>query len=705
MKHPFKRLCTQEEHDKRVEEAGKLSLHPELLKCYFDLFMLKETPEENSLGLKRLSLEGFKSFEDKADLKLGKLNLLFGTNSAGKSSINEALDCLSNFSIPPEFVNNRAKNKTATISAEFNIKASNIFLDQKKIGVFPEDIYQEKDTKALSFWSSVRGGIWDVKVTLCSNDHMELAVFGLPLILGENAGTVYINAMHPLMVFYGQGNKEMQNIFADAVAEYSKNNPNKDQIEPADLLPILFPLILQRIDRKAPSFINQLLKSDIVIDKHSNDEFYCGNGKSEGESECVINSNDHGVWIRLGDENISSFTTLLPIKSLRESYLKGSFTDDLVLAQDLSVITKELISKHWCGIVIDWLIPLIGDQVCETLDEFKYEATQQTIRQNTAIYEEPSHDEIDSFVKRTSAAICRETTLTEMTVGRRTYIGPVRTRASLSDINQWGSDAKANAGELFWVLLRDFAGTLLPSHKKTLIQAINQWLGILGFDLSLQHYSRYQSKDISLTESEFNALIDQEISQTLASLIDKKPLLELVVRGANTQVDVNTVGSGFSQVLPVLVALHLCDRSLIFVEQPELHLHPALQADLADCFLHSLFPDTFPNIQTAIDRIEPLVKKEKSNSELGSQAYPSAEPNTVFIETHSEHLLLRVLRRIREVNKAEKSSFDPSQVKVFFFEKANGATTVYDLPVTEDGDFSRDWPGGFFPERDLEFEL
>jgi AAA15 family ATPase/GTPase len=75
-----------------------------------------------------------------------------------------------------------------------------------------------------------------------------------------------------------------------------------------------------------------------------------------------------------------------------------------------------------------------------------------------------------------------------------------------------------------------------------------------------------------------------------------------------------------SQVLPVLVAAYASQGSILAMEQPEIHLHPALQAELGDVFIESA---------------------------LGPRG------NTFILETHSEHLILRLLRRIRETTNGE----------------------------------------------------
>ncbi|RWO43109.1 MAG: DUF3696 domain-containing protein [Mesorhizobium sp.] len=130
------------------------------------------------------------------------------------------------------------------------------------------------------------------------------------------------------------------------------------------------------------------------------------------------------------------------------------------------------------------------------------------------------------------------------------------------------------------------------------------------------------------------------------------------------------VGFGCSQVLPVLVGgLNLFGgsdprrrRSPIFVvQEPEIHLHPNAQASLGSFFVG-------------------LAKS-------GGQQ---------FIETHSDNLVLRVARHVA------LGEISPADVKIFFVEDNEGNKTITDLDVRADGVFKPDWPGGFFPQRQLE---
>jgi hypothetical protein len=141
----------------------------------------------------------------------------------------------------------------------------------------------------------------------------------------------------------------------------------------------------------------------------------------------------------------------------------------------------------------------------------------------------------------------------------------------------------------------------------------------------------------------------------------RAPMTELVLFDERTKTVVThrDVGIGISQVLPVLVAAYGSEGKLIAMEQPEIHLHPALQAELGDVFIEAA---------------------------LGERR------NTFILETHSEHLILRLMRRIRE------GKISPDDIGVVFVEPLAHGSRFVELRIDEEGDFIDEWPGGFFEE-------
>jgi hypothetical protein len=136
------------------------------------------------------------------------------------------------------------------------------------------------------------------------------------------------------------------------------------------------------------------------------------------------------------------------------------------------------------------------------------------------------------------------------------------------------------------------------------------------------------------------------------------------------RLDFHEVGSGISYVMPILASLHSAKTS--WIAQPELHLHPAAQCEMGDVFLRAFNRGHFS-----------------------------------VVETHSEHLLLRVLKRIRQTTRGLEIDDDlrcaPEAVSVLYFDpKEDGSTEIRQMRVSRLGDFKDRWPHGFFEERGRE---
>ena len=136
---------------------------------------------------------------------------------------------------------------------------------------------------------------------------------------------------------------------------------------------------------------------------------------------------------------------------------------------------------------------------------------------------------------------------------------------------------------------------------------------------------------------------------------------ELRVRasGSSEFQDLTNVGVGVSQVLPIVVSCLLAEPgSVLILEQPELHLHPAVQSRLADLFI--------------------------AMSQLGKQ---------VLIETHSEHIIERLRLRIA----GDLTDRTHRESSVYYLELSGGLSQVRSVKITPFGGIP-DWPRGFFDQ-------
>ena len=183
-------------------------------------------------------------------------------------------------------------------------------------------------------------------------------------------------------------------------------------------------------------------------------------------------------------------------------------------------------------------------------------------------------------------------------------------------------------------------------------------------------YNHSPLKNVLAAITDTDDLSQNWVQEMIGSHSEVLQDLVLIDKRTSTPVSHRDVGIGVSQVLPVLVSSYAYTNKLLAIEQPEIHLHPALQAELGDVFLESALGDN---------------------------------GNTFLVETHSEHLILRILRRIRETTDGElpegMPGITPEQVAVLYIQPGRDGVEVLHIPVTADGEFERTWPEGFFAER------
>lgn len=97
------------------------------------------------------------------------------------------------------------------------------------------------------------------------------------------------------------------------------------------------------------------------------------------------------------------------------------------------------------------------------------------------------------------------------------------------------------------------------------------------------------------------------------------------------------VGFGVSQILPIIIqGIYMSKEETLLIEQPEIHLHPKMELDMADYLIE-------------------IAKSERC----------------VIVETHSDHIINRVVHRVME-----KYEILCEMVKIYFIENKTGEAKI-----------------------------
>ena len=214
------------------------------------------------------------------------------------------------------------------------------------------------------------------------------------------------------------------------------------------------------------------------------------------------------------------------------------------------------------------------------------------------------------------------------------YVGPLRDRPRRR--YQWQGSSPTFVGPRG----ENTVAAILAARR------LNRTIKALGFEENLGYWLKHMG------------LIEQFAVVEIGSGTNLYEL-RVSVAGSSTSVSMTDVGFGISQVLPVLVQVfYSTPGTPVILEQPEIHLHPAAQSGLGDVLLGAV----------------------KDN---GTQ---------LIVETHSEHLLHRIQRRIAE------EGISKDDVELYFIDVEDGRSEIHELKVDEYGNITN-WPQDFFGDE------
>lgn len=266
----------------------------------------------------------------------------------------------------------------------------------------------------------------------------------------------------------------------------------------------------------------------------------------------------------------------------------------------------------------------------------------------------------------------------------RTYrhLGPIRAVPDLSSIAQRSpSPDRWIDGMAAWDLLSADAERT-DSKRGEIVSRVNAYLQEenrlnLGYSLVAETVRDIPVDSSLATILERFVIAPEEfegeaaLKAGYAEILERntRSLLQLIDLRRDVPVNPSDIGAGVSQVIPVLVCVLDSLSKVTAIEQPELHLHPAVQCSLGDLF----------------------IREANKNSD-----------RLFFVESHSEHLLLRLMRRMRETHQGEEPSPDlalgPETMTIIFVETFEGRSVYREMPLNVRGELVKSKPGGFFEE-------
>ena len=563
-------------------------------------------------------LKNFQSISKPTFINLEKLTFFYGPNSAGKSSIIDALRLIkyaavendTEFNTGYHFRKNSHKESNASLGIEFIAGQLN-YQDNPDINKWSGIPDSTGDHDHWEFHKKLIGN--KVQVEFADNcNSLKVAINGQPLF-EITSGSEYYTAFH-------------------------KRTDNDDEMKSDDSY------IYGKIKIYKTNVFFDLISKNIcdLLSKNSN--------KRKPKKAYIVHFNEHHYDLLVNEDNDSITINGIGFTTNRHQdsnlvHITGSVSDLLFYEHSLNSEDNKIYSQEANNFLFE--------NFSKKSPEFEAKLTKRR-----RLYWEISNfaKDIDLIVEglffHTRTAIDCSHVKGDRGLLNSEYPMHVPEYTKVSVSMQNGTEYKhLNNYALY---LSDPAQFIYP-YPVIKNDFINNCLGKY---LSSLHDYRITSETHKIT-SPYDTR-DKEINIVFLNVSnDKKEKLGF-----------QDVGSGLSYVMPILTSLWASKISII--EQPELHLHPKAQCELGDVFI---------------------------------AAYSQGAVS--IIESHSEHILLRVLRRIRETSKnyllPKNLKISKDDISIYYFEPiSDGHTIVKNIRVDRHGELLDLWPGGFFSERDSE---
>jgi hypothetical protein len=550
--------------------------------------------------IKSVAIRNFKGFSDEVRIELRPITLLFGANSAGKSSVLHALQYVR------EILERNNTNADRTLNGGDSIDLGGFLnvlhgragpaetVSDRKIEIEVEMALGDASVPelmpdAFEDWQTNDGEVWSFYETL-QTIRRNVNTVSLRLIIGWNS-----MREEPVVVGYEIGTN------SDWCVKVEASSDGRDT--------------RMRINRENSIFMVEAADGDALL----------------AELDDWINLRD------LGDTSAMELHVAEPSSSFggKPPPKKVSVLHEVFLAvQDAGMERPGDGLRSWLN-GFNGALPRLDQMLFIPAPGAKGAANVYIAREFTAFL---------SWLTIGPALLLRDQ------LRKLRYIGPLRRIPPRGfDVSLTKSDAAWSDGMAGW--------EALLSGPQSLVDSCSEWMN--GEDKLNTGYAvaRKRVQEFELNGPQINA--HGRVRSRLA-LIDATDL-------AHQPQD---VGVGISQVLPVVVAAQDGNASIVCIEQPELHIHPSVQVGLGDLFIDGA--------------------QDKGLSFL--------------IETHSEHLVMRLQRRIRETSAGdlppEHAPLSAAEVNIIYLDRDDAGTVrAVEVGLDANGKFTDRWPRGFFPER------
>lgn len=557
------------------------------------------------MKIKKIMLENFRSFKGKHEIEFAPINLFFGANSVGKSSIFKALNNFNKLNEKDIFKGESFASVSLTVDADIIKESCGTYSDPEEMDLL--ELIEEKKW-ALDFFRNfqlnakslfVKHGL-TLKEVETNTAHIDYRQYGL----NDTWFFEYYSGDHPY-----EFNKVLINL-DHPIFESHPFLKLKSSRKSFELLNSCF----ERLDGQDKGYANFLL-------------------------ETVIHQQEDGFLSQKHDKDLDTLMCVV------QDYLQEKVDDNF------KSIQKSLTVLVWIVRAVLKTMPDLEELVhlgpLRKVPELVKDSTEVDIIWN--------EDESITDQKRDD-----------------NYTG----ESAWQDIfSSYKFTNKNNETALYLEI-----ETSIPLEKR-----VNAWLlDWFNVPYEIQFHKKFVFKADSAEK--LQKLNTGKLSLEDLSAESARVVFRNVQNGSVSPA--NEIGVGISQLTPVIV--NALQSKSFSVEQPELHIHPRMQTVLGDLFV---FEGLFSASEDAGEVTITTRDIEGQTQDRHFNRKKVKDESFILVETHSEHLILRLLKRIRE------GILKPNDLAIYYFENDKGKTKSSRILVDSDGEFTTPWPDGFFDER------